>query len=204
MRGKFIVVEGLDGVGKSTACESLVASLEAGGNKVLFASEYDHPSSEAIRATLNNPSFNCPTFAEAMLFFASRLTHSAAVIQPALDAGYTVIVDRYVHTTLAYQGDDQKVWDLYALCKTQLPEPDMVLLIDMDYDLVLERIRNRGSALDRIELRDTAYFLRVQDRFRTFAATERNFKVINADQTCEVVVADCLTTLRGIGICDSL
>ena len=194
MKGKFLVLEGLDGIGKTTTALALEQALKKEGHDVFRTTEYDYPHSEVIRATLNSPSFHCTSLAEALLFFAARANHYANVIAPALEEGRTVLLDRYIHSTLAYQGDGVHASNVYTACINELPEPDLVLFPDMDYSNIAERMRNRGRAADRIEQRDSAYFLRVQQRFRDFISPK--FHQIDASQPVAKVVEACLHSIK--------
>ncbi len=197
MRGKLVVFEGLDGVGKTSAIRSVIDQLTPSYD-VAFLSEYSNPNSENIRALLNNPSFSCSTLTEAYLFYASRICLVRDQLIPALDAGKIVILDRFYHSTLAYQGASPDVRAVHRLSKPELVEPDLVLLIDMDYDLIANRLSERPEGRDRIEQRDHTYHRTVQARYHEFASEDDSFRIVNANQSKEGVAAACVKHIRGI------
>jgi dTMP kinase len=163
----FITFEGQDWSGKSTQVALLAESLRADGRDVVATREPGGtPVGESIRAlVLNGPEMSA--WAEAALFAAARAEHVAAVIRPALERGAAVVCDRYVDSSVVYQGiarglGAERVLELnLAITGGLLPDRTFVLNVDH------ETARARHSAgLDRIEREDTAFRATVADGFR--------------------------------------
>lgn len=154
--GRFITFEGIDGCGKSTQVQRLRTALEARGTDVVMTREPGGaPGAEAIRKLLveGDPGrWSAET--EILLFTAARRDHLEATIRPALDAGTTVISDRFADSTRVYQGTVRS--DLRAMVdglhtSTIALEPDLTLILDLDPDLARARGLARGGAEDRFE-----------------------------------------------------
>jgi len=166
-RAIFITFEGQDWSGKSTQAALLVEHLRAGGREVVATREPGGtPVGESIRAlVLDGPAMSA--WAEAALFAAARAEHVAAVIRPALDRGAAVVCDRYVDSSIVYQGiarglGAERVLAL-NLAVTDGLLPDRTFVLDVDH----ETARARHSAgLDRIEREDADFRSRVAAGFR--------------------------------------
>ena len=155
-KGRFITFEGIDGSGKSTQARTLKASLEAAGQNVILTREPGgSPGGEEIRnLVLTGEPDRWSAETEILLFTASRRDHLEKTIEPALDAGTTVISDRFADSTRVYQGATRgdlrgKVDDLHALMIGR--EPDLTFIIDMDPEVALTRGLARNSGEDRFE-----------------------------------------------------
>ncbi|RUO60352.1 dTMP kinase [Pseudidiomarina insulisalsae] len=187
MQGKFIVVEGLEGAGKSSAIASLVSHLQAKSISTLTVREPGGtPLAEALRELVKrNWDERVTAETELLLMYASRVQLVENVIRPALAQGKWVIADRHDLSSRAYQGGGRELGDekLQALKHLVLGDfaPDLTLLLDLDPALGLERARARGD-LDRIEQETMAFFERTRARYLEIAAQERSIKVISADQ----------------------
>ena len=202
MRGKFITFEGTEGGGKSTQIQLLAERLRAMGRPVRMLREPGGtPIGEEIRYTLKHSEANHGMTAEAelLLMNASRAQLVREVIRPALDAGETVLCDRFYHSTIAYQGygrglgleQVQQVVD-FAVGGTR---PDLTLLLEVSVAVSEARRLARAASpgvgetkRDRMEEADRAFFERVHEGFRhlALADTER-IKVIDASQPVERV-----------------
>jgi dTMP kinase len=193
MQGKFITVEGIEGVGKTTNIEYIHRLLLASGKAVVLTREPGGtPLGEAIRALLLDPEYsgmdsNC----ELQLMFAARAEHLGRVIRPALDQGQWVLCDRFTDATYAYQGggrgiDTGVIARLEELVQGSF-RPDLTLLLDVPVEVGLARAGKRGK-LDRFEQEQVAFFNRVRNRYLDMAGrhTER-FRVIDASQPLEQV-----------------
>ncbi|MDN7123641.1 dTMP kinase [Pseudidiomarina terrestris] len=187
MQGKFIVVEGLEGAGKSSAIASLVSHLQAKSIATLTVREPGGtPLAEALRDLVKqNWQEKVSAETELLLMYASRVQLVENVIKPALRAGKWVIADRHDLSSRAYQGGGRELGDakLQTLKKLVLGDfaPDLTLLLDLDPEIGLERARARGE-LDRIEQETLAFFERTRARYLEIAAQERSIEVINAEQ----------------------
>ncbi len=174
-KGVFITFEGVEGSGKTTQMNMLhahlirmkvdvVATQEPGGTRL----------GEEIRRLLLDPAFReMHPFAETALYAADRAQHVYEVIKPALDAGKVVLCDRYIDSSLAYQGVARRVgmegvqnlneWvtdDLY---------PDLTFLLDIPYRVGLKRLEKRKAKFDRMEGQPESFHEQVQEAYRTLA-----------------------------------
>ena len=204
--GRFITLEGGEGVGKSTQI-ALIADVLRGRGKIVTTTREPGgtPGAEAIRSLLmtgGEDRWNART--EALLFAAARADHVAKLIQPALDRGEWVICDRFVDSTRAYQGgaggvSDSDILDLHHVgCSGLLP--DRTLLFDMPLTASTARasLRDNGEN-DRMGMKSSDYYERVAARFRDLAAAEpARFRLINADQTREGVTAETVHALADL------
>jgi dTMP kinase len=191
----FIVVEGVDGAGKSSVAAGLAALRRAAGRDVLSLREPGStPVGERVRALLLDPAVGAvDPWTEALLFSACRTEMVRKIIRPALVAGREVILDRYYYSTLAYQGGGggADVSALAALSKAATGglEPDVVLLLDLAPEAAAMR---RTRLQDRMEANDAAYYERVRRAYLALAAApenERRFRVLDASGSPEAVLA---------------
>ena len=155
-KGRFITFEGIDGSGKSTQARTLKAVLEADGQDVILTREPGgSPGGEEIRnLVLTGDPDRWSAETEILLFTASRRDHLEKTIEPALNAGTTVISDRFADSTRVYQGATRgdlrsKVDQLHRLMIGR--EPDLTFIIDMDPEVALTRGLARNSGEDRFE-----------------------------------------------------
>jgi len=169
--GCFIAFEGGEGAGKSTQERLLAESLSVAGIDVVRTREPGGtPAGEAIRTVVLSPQYNgLDERAEALLFAASRGEHVARVIRPALARGAAVICDRYLDSSVAYQGygrdlGPQRIRDL-SLWATQDLVPDLTVLLDIDPVQGLARV----SDPDRLEAEPLSYHQRVRQGFLEIA-----------------------------------
>ncbi len=182
MAGRFITFEGGEGAGKSTQIARLGARLEARGLPVVVTREPGgSPRAERIReAVLGGGAKPFGPLAEAILFSAARLDHLDATIRPALARGAFVLCDRFLDSTRAYQGLDDRIEGniLRALERVVVAgtRPDLTIVLDVPPKLGLERAAARrteqGEGADRFEAEDLAFHERLREAFRTIAASE--------------------------------
>lgn len=171
--GLFVSFEGGDGAGKSTQLRLLGAALEELGREVLLTREPGGTDlGAAIRQVLLHGDHVAPR-AEALLFAADRAHHVATVIQPALDRGGDVLTDRYLDSSIAYQGvaralrhDDVRDLSLWA---TQGLLPDLTVLLDVT---AAEGRARRGGVHDRLEREDDTFHEAVRQGFLRLAAQD--------------------------------
>ncbi len=195
MRGKFITVEGIEGVGKSTNIEFLSASIEDQGYAVLVTREPGGtPLAERIRdILLAHGDEPLPDIAESLLFFASRSLHVANTIRPALEAGTWVVCDRFTDASRAYQGYGRRLGlekiNLLAEWVHGDLQPDLTLLLDAPAEIGKQRAEKRGKT-DRLDAEEAAFYARVRDGYLRLAAAEpERFAVIDASLDLEQVQA---------------
>ena len=197
-RGRFITLEGGEGVGKSTSLAMVCEFLEARGIDVVKTREPGGtPRSEAIRRLLLDPAEAEPLCddAELLLVFAARAQHLAQKIGPALARGTWVVCDRFTDATFAYQGggrgiDGSRIEVLESLVQRGL-QPDLTLLLDMPIEAAQRRVTQRGGERDRFERERGTFFTAVRDTYLQRAqADPQRFGIVNASQPLDAVQAD--------------
>jgi dTMP kinase len=197
VRGRFISLEGGEGVGKSTQAKALAAALRARGHDVIETREPGgSDGAEAIRTLLLEGSADRWTAgAEALLFAAARADHVAKTIRPALDAGQWVVTDRFLDSSLAYQGGagGVSIDQLRALHEVGsaglLPDRTLLLALPADEAARRAEARDRGGS-DRIGGRDAGYHAQVAESFASLAGAEPGrFRVIDALGDADTVTA---------------
>jgi dTMP kinase len=185
-RGKFITLEGIEGVGKSTQLEHVADLIRAAGNSVICTREPGGtPLAEDIRDLLLTPSDEqVPPSGELLLMFAARAVHLENLIRPALLRGDWVVCDRFTDATYAYQGFGRgmaraEIGMLERLVQGEL-RPDLTILLDAPVDVGLARARKRGEP-DRFESEKAQFFERVRRGYLEIAAAEPDrVRVVNA------------------------
>ncbi|MBW3640992.1 MAG: dTMP kinase [Actinobacteria bacterium] len=188
--GTFVALEGGEGAGKSTQLRLLEAWLLERGHEVVVTREPGATATGAsIRALLLDPTTTLAPRAEAMLYAADRAQHVAEVVRPALERGAVVVTDRYVDSSLAYQGAGRElaVEEVARLSRwaTDGLRPDLVVLLDIDPVVGLGRA---GQEPDRIEAESLAFHCRVRDGFVALAESDPDrYLVVPADQEVELV-----------------
>jgi len=195
-RGRFISIEGIEGVGKSTNIEVLVECIEAAGHNVLTTREPGGtPFAEDIRDILMNRSDEpVPEIAELLLMFAARSFNVNNVIVPALEAGTWVVCDRFTDSSRAYQGGGRglpmETIDQIADWVHGDTWPDLTILLDAPVEIGMERAGTR-SAPDRIEQERHDFFERVRECYLQIALREpERFVVIDTTRSMDEVRAD--------------
>lgn len=192
-RGKFITVEGIEGVGKSSNIEHLSAAIEGRGFTVLRTREPGGtPMAERIRGMLlEHDQEPLPDIAELLLFFASRSLHINNAIRPALEAGNWVLCDRFTDASRAYQGSgrglDMKRIETLAGWVQEGLEPDLTVLLDAPAELGMRRARERGEA-DRLESEQVSFYARVRDGYLLLAEQHpERFAIVDASRSLDEV-----------------
>ena len=195
MRGKFITVEGIEGVGKSTNIDFLSSIIEAKGFSVLRTREPGGtPMAERIRQMLlAHDEEPLPDIAELLLFFAARALHVNNTIQPALAAGTWVVCDRFTDASRAYQGHGRGLGleriNLMADWVHKDLQPDLTLLLDAPPEIAMDRAEKRGET-DRLDSEEVGFYRRVRDGYLGLAAAEpERIAVLDASQELEHVQA---------------
>lgn len=201
MRGKFITIEGTEGVGKTTNIEFIkqwltdqsipfVNTREPGGT----------PLAEEIRELLlsNRQEAVCSK-AELLMMFAGRAQHIDQLIEPQLASGNWVLCDRFTDATYAYQGAGRKMGNqLISSLETMVQgemRPDLTLILDISVEKGLERAGKRSEP-DRFELEKTDFFNRVRQAYLAMAADQpQRYKIIDASRSLEEVQQQIATVL---------
>ena len=205
-RGRFISLEGGEGAGKSTQLATLGAALEGRGLSVVVTREPGgSPNAEAIRALLlQGEDSRWNPRAEALLFAAARADHIDRTIRPALERGQWVLSDRFLDSSLAYQGEAgglgiEQVRDLHRFGSLDFV-PDRTLVLSLDEAEASARARTRdGNAGDRIGSRPPSYHAAVDAGFRAMAAKEPGrVKLIDASGSAATVTARLLYALADL------
>jgi dTMP kinase len=197
MSGCFITLEGGEGAGKSTHAARLAARLRASGLEVVETREPGGtPGAEAIRALLlSGAEARWSPMVEALLVNAARADHAARLIRPALARGAWVVCDRWLDSTLAYQGGAGGVPMAELLALHRLATgglmPARTLLLDLPVEAGLARAGGRGGAGDRIGGRGAGFHARVRAAFVALAQAEpQRIVVIDATRDADAVAAD--------------
>ena len=198
--GRLITVEGLDGAGKTTLVAGVTRALAARGRELLVLREPGGVElSERIRELVKDPGLTVDPRAEALLYAAARAQLVAEQLEPLLDAGRWVLLDRFVDSSLAYQGAGrglgiEEIRTLNAFATGGLT-PDRTLLLRIDP--AVGRARIAGREADRLELAGEPFFAAVARAYDALAAAEpERFAVIEADRPPEQVLADALAALE--------
>jgi dTMP kinase len=206
LQGRFITLEGGEGVGKSTQLARLADALRARGADVVTTREPGGtPGAEAIRTLLlTGAADRWGVRAEALLFAAARADHVERVIRPAVDRGALVLCDRFVDSTRAYQGgaggiDDADILELHRIgCDGTLPDRTLVLALHDGEGQRRTHARD-GEALDRMGARDDAYFASVDLAFLRMAASDpERFRIIDASGTQDEVTARLVAAVEDL------
>ena len=203
MNGKFITIEGPDGSGKTSVIKLLVSKLqtmrysvyptrEPGGSKI----------SEQIREVIldvDNTLMDART--EALLYAAQRRQHLVEKVIPELESGTLVISDRFVHSSLAYQGIARnipvdEIWKINQFA-IENHRPDLTLLIDVPAEVGLDRIyKARGQRqFDRLDQEDLSFHQKVRQAYLDFADMDENMVVVDGNQEIEAVANDCMKVI---------
>jgi dTMP kinase len=210
IRGRFITIEGGEGAGKSTQAGLLVAALEraripARGTREPGGS----PGGEAIRRLLlEGEGERWDAVSEALLLVAARHDHVTRLIAPSLVQGTWVVSDRFVHSTLAYQGYGRglALEELAALHRFAIGDfaPDLTVILDLPVEIGLARTTARAAAGDRFERLDRAFHERLLHGFRRIAAEDRARCVLidasSDQQTVHRAVLDAVAQRLGVRV----
>ena len=202
---RFIVIEGLEGAGKTTAISTVRQWLEARGHSVVQTREPGGtPLAEQIRTLVKSvQSEQVAPETELLLMYAARVQLLSQVIRPALLRGDWVLADRHDMSSRAYQGGgrmiDATLIDSIRQAVLGQTKPDFTLYLDIDPVIGLERARVRGE-LDRIEQEQLAFFQRTRARYLEIAHTEPNIAIIDASRTVAEVQQQIIAALEAAGL----
>lgn len=203
MEGRFITLEGPDGSGKTTVSKIVAEQLQKEGHKVLLTREPGGIDiAEQIRHIIldtKNTAMEART--EALLYAAARRQHLLEKVKPALEQGYIVLCDRFVDSSLVYQGVGRKIGidEVYQMNLFAIEDvmPTKTIFFDLPYEVGLARINNGPRVADRLDLETNDFhrdvyqgYMEICDRFQ-----DRIIK-IDANQEVENVVQQTLTVIR--------
>lgn len=203
MLGKLISFEGPEGSGKTSVIQAVGAHFQALGYDVLISREPGGiPIAEAIRNIILDVDHTAlDPMAEAMLFAASRRQHVIEVIEPAMQAGKMVLVDRYIDSSLAYQGVGRELGidRIFNLNKMAINGylPVLTLFIDVHPDEGLKRIAHRQDALDRLDRETMAFHHKVYQGYQELLKKEpHRIKKVNGEQAMADVADDAIALIE--------
>lgn len=194
VRGRFVTVEGVEGVGKSTNVAFVAARIEAAGHAVRVTREPGGtPLAEAVRQLLLAPGSRIGPLAELLLVFAARADHLREVIEPALAAGEWVVCDRFTDATYAYQSGGRGLpgAEIEALAQWVHPDlqPDRTVLVDVPPEVAAARLASTRAA-DRFEAEPGAFFTRVRDAYLEQAQRDpQRFVILDGTQSPAAIQA---------------
>lgn len=191
-RGLFIVLEGVEGAGKSTQARALSAWLaERGVPHTLAREPGGTPVGEAIRGiVLDKGQLRMPPETELLLIVAARAAFVGEVVRPALDRGEMVLSDRFDLSTIAYQGfgrglDLEEIRRINRFATGGL-RPDLLLILDLEVETGMSRKRGAGAG-DRIEREGFDFLSRVREGYQALAVTEEKAVLVDAGGSPEAV-----------------
>ncbi len=203
--GTFITVEGPDGAGKTSVLTQLLPQLKQHFNQpvILTREPGGAKISEKIRDVILNPEFTeMDARTEALLYAASRRQHLVEVILPALARDEVVVCDRFVDSSVAYQGGGRQIGEEAVLAMNQFAtgglNPDLTLYLDVPVEVGLARIRqHRQNQFDRLDQETVEFHQRVSAAYqRLLAANPERIIAIDATRELAEVTAECLAVLK--------
>ncbi len=196
-KGIFVVFEGVEGCGKSTVIKWLVEKFQSEGYGIYLTREPGGKGSdlaEKIRQLILSPENNVYPETEAYLFAASRAQHVREVIAPHIEKGEIVLCDRFVHSSLAYQGVGRKLGQDQVNNINQLAIgkywPDVVVLLDLDPVIGLSRKEEGHMSKDRIDSEVISFHQTIREAYLKMASEDDRFIIVDASQSLEKVKED--------------
>lgn len=196
----FITIEGPEGSGKTTVLKAVVEQLSKDYDVIATREPGGVKTAEAIRNILLEGDAMDPR-TEALLFAAARREHLVEKVLPALDKGITVICDRFIDSSLAYQGYARKIGveaiqtiNDFAI---EGHAPDLTLYLDIPAEVGQARIMQNQRAQNRLDKEDEAFHARVIDGYQQLIQNHpERYKVIDATQSIDAVIQDVLTAIK--------
>ena len=191
-KGFFICIEGLDGSGKTTQAQMLTERLSKSHN-VIYTAEPSHCKiGTFIRGSCLYEEKRLPTEAEALLFAADRIEHMQNEVAPALAEGKLVICDRYIYSSLAYQGSAGLSLAWIKTINARALQPDFCIYIDVSPERVLERLRRKKSVMETLEIQQ-----KVREIYLKFVEEGELIRV-DGDKPKEEVAAALYSKVLGL------
>ena len=203
-RGRLITIEGIDGAGKTTLAAALLDALTARGLDVLLLREPGGvPAAERIRELVIDPDLHVTARTEALLYAAARAQLVEEAIEPLLRAGKWLLLDRFIDSSLAYQGggrelgiDSVRAINEFAI---RTARPDRTLLLTIDAELGRSRSRSRAGRPDRLEREQNDFFDRTAAAYLELAAEDPDrIRKIDAGRSADAVLAAALEALADL------
>lgn len=199
----FISFEGIEGSGKSTLMAAVERALRAEGHEVLLTREPGGtPAGDAVRQIFLQPGLAVNPIAEMLLINASRSQLVADVIRPALERGTVVLCDRYVHSSLAYQGYGRglSLELVRTVCDAATGGlmPDLTLLVDISPETSRRRVASRGNGHDRLEREDDVFHRRVREGYLELARHDPRLVALDGERAPEQVVDAAMAALSEV------
>ena len=201
---KFIVVEGSEGVGKSTQIKTIKSFLEEHKIQYIVTREPGGTSfGESIRSIILDQNIDTDNLSDSLLFYASRYENYNKIILPALKNGKTVICDRFHYSTLVYQGivgDDELVREIHNIFDTIFSKSiDHIIYLYTDPEESLKRI-SRRSITDKFESRGLEYLNKLNKAYESIFSNMENVIKLNTSRDKEITKKDLLEKLKTIFI----
>ncbi|MCL2677312.1 MAG: dTMP kinase [Streptococcaceae bacterium] len=202
--GIFISLEGPDGAGKTTVLNRILPFLEASGQELEITREPGgvRVAEEIREIILSTENTDIDSKTELMLFVAARRVHLQVKVLPALEAGKVVLVDRFIDSSVAYQGYGRALGrqavDWLNEFATDGLKPDLTLYFDIDTDVALERVmKNRQDEINRLDLEKEEMHRKVRQGYLEIVKNEaERFVQIDASQDLESVVEDTIKAIK--------
>jgi len=203
-RGRLITIEGIDGAGKSTLAAALLDALKARGLDVMLLREPGGvPAAERIRELVIDPDLHVTARTEALLYAAARAQLVEEAIEPLLREGKWLLLDRFIDSSLAYQGggrelgiDSVRAINEFAI---RTARPDRTLLLTVDADLGRSRSRSRARRPDRLEREQDDFFDRTAAAYLELASEDPDrIRRIDATRPADEVLAAALEALADL------
>jgi dTMP kinase len=190
--GIFIVIEGLDGSGKTTQATLLAQELAKTRKVWLTAEPSQGKVGSFIRKCCLYEDKRLPTEAEALLFAADRIEHMYSEVKPALDEGKLVICDRYIYSSLAYQGSAGLSLEWIKTINARALQPDFSIFIDVSPERVIERLQRKKSVMETLETQT-----KVREVYLKYVAKGELIR-IDGDQPKETVAEELYAKVVGL------
>ncbi len=200
-KGAFICIEGLDASGKTTQARRLVRELRKEGFEAVYTTEPSRGEiGKFIRTYILQRKRRVPIAVEALLFAVDRVDHLEDRVKPALQEGKIVVSDRYVYSSLAYQGAAGLDLNWIEEINRSVVTPDLAIYIDVPPEVVVKRIRRKRSVMERLEVQR-----KVREFYMKFVEDGRLIRV-DGNRAKDEVSRDIFTTvlnfLKGCGTCN--
>jgi dTMP kinase len=190
--GVFIVIEGLDGSGKTTQATLLAKKLEKDYKVLLTAEPSCGKIGSFIREDCLYEDKRLPTEAEALIFAADRIEHMYNEVKPALDEGKIVICDRYIYSSLAYQGSAGLSLEWIKTINARALQPDFSIFIDVPSELAFKRLQRKKSVMETIETQH-----KVREVYLKFVEKGELIR-IDGDKPADVVANELFVKVSGL------
>jgi dTMP kinase len=189
MKAKFITLEGIEGSGKTSSIKSITDLLDKRNISYIVTREPGGSSiGKELRAILLHPDTEISPEVELMLMLSDRKDHVEKIILPNLEKGNWVVSDRFMDSSIAYQGGGRQLGKKLIISVAEylnLPQPDLTLLFDLPVEISLSRVKARGD-LDRFEKEEIEFHKRIRNTYLDLATNNSNrIKIIDSSKKIE-------------------